>query len=45
MADMLHVDGLKELQAALKDLPDRIARNVLQDNPDDYQKFEHKTFI
>ena len=30
MADVQHVQGLKELQAALKDLPDRIARNVLR---------------
>ena len=30
MADVQHVDGLKELQAALKELPDRIARNILR---------------
>ncbi len=30
MADIQHVDGLKELQAALKELPERIARNVLR---------------
>ena len=30
MADTQHVDGLKELQAALKELPERIARNVLR---------------
>ena len=30
MADFQHVQGLRELQAALKELPDRIARNVLR---------------
>lgn len=30
MADLQNVQGLKELQAALKDLPERIARNVLR---------------
>lgn len=30
MAELQHVAGLKELQAALKELPQRIARNVLR---------------
>ena len=30
MADVQHVQGLRELQAALKELPERIARNVLR---------------
>ena len=30
MVDFQHVQGLRELQAALKELPDRIARNVLR---------------
>lgn len=30
MADLVYVSGLKELQAALKELPQRIARNVLR---------------
>lgn len=30
MAETLNISGLKELQAALKELPDRIAKNVLR---------------
>lgn len=30
MAELQHVAGLKELQKALKELPDRIAKNVLR---------------
>lgn len=30
MADLQHITGLKELQDALKQLPDRIAKNVLR---------------
>lgn len=30
MADLQHIAGLKELQAALKELPERIGKNVLR---------------